>query len=89
MRKISQQREQHGIKNKKTQRKIDLLEMSDTERARFMEKIKLSLRQSISEAKLWKTLLQCESITVNGHVVFSEDSPLNGLMLQKATYAPA
>lgn len=72
-----------AAKNGKTQRRIDLLEMSDAERARFMEKIKLSLRQSVSEAKLWRTLLQYESITINGHVVFSEDGPLNGLIMQK------
>lgn len=75
-----------ATKNGKTRRKIDLLQMSDVERVKFMEKIKLSLRQSISEAKLLKALLQYESITINGHVVFSEDGPLNGLVIQKATY---
>jgi hypothetical protein len=63
-----------GIKNKKTQKKIDLLEMSDVERVKVIEKLKQSLRQSISEAKLWKTLLQYENVTINGQVVFSEDS---------------
>jgi len=72
-----------ATKNGKTRRKIDLLQMSDVERVKFMEKIKLSLRQSISEAKLWRTLLQYESITINGHVVFSEDGSLNGLVLQR------
>jgi len=72
-----------ATKNGKTRRKIDLLQMSDVERVKFMEKIKLSLRQSISEAKLLKALLQYESITINGHVVFSEDGPLNGLVIQK------
>jgi len=71
-----------GAKNKKTQKKIDLLEMSDVERAKVIEKLKQSLQQSISEAKLWKTLLQYENVTINGHVVFSEDS-LNGLLMQK------
>jgi len=72
-----------ATKNKKPRGKIDLLEMSDIERTKFMEKIKLSLRQSISEVKLWRTLLQYESITINGHVVFSEDGPLKGLVMQK------
>ncbi|MEM2568133.1 MAG: hypothetical protein QXH20_06680, partial [Candidatus Bathyarchaeia archaeon] len=80
----SQKREpMMATKNGKTRRKIDLLQMSDVERVKFMEKIKLSLRQSISEAKLLKALLQYESITINGHVVFSEDGPLNGLVIQK------
>jgi len=71
-----------GAKNKKTQKKIDLLEMSDFERAKVIERLKQSLQQSISEAKLWKTLLQYENVTINGRVVFSEDS-LNGLLMQK------
>jgi hypothetical protein len=48
--------------------------MSDVERVKVIEKLKQSLRQSISEAKLWKTLLQYENVTINGQVVFSEDS---------------
>lgn len=72
-----------AAKNKKTQRKMDLLEMSEAERSKFMEKIKRSLRQSISEAKLWKTLLEYEMVTINGHVVFFGDCSLNGLVMQK------
>ena len=71
-----------GAKNRKTQKKVDLLEMSDIERAEVIEKLKQSLRRSISEAKLWKTLLLYESVTINGYVVFSSDSPLEGLSVQ-------
>jgi len=71
-----------GVKNKKTQKKIDLLEMSEVERAKVIEKLKQRLRQSISEAKLWKTLLQYENVMINGHVVFSNDHPLEGLLVQ-------
>jgi hypothetical protein len=70
-----------GAKNKKTQKKIDLLEMTDIERAKVIEKLKQSLRQSISEAKLWKTLLQYENITINGHVVFSGEDSLSGFSI--------
>ena len=56
--------------------------MSDIERAKVIEKLKQCLRQSISEAKLWKTLLLCENVTINGYVVFSSDSPLEGLSVQ-------
>lgn len=72
-----------GAKNKKTQRKINLLEMSDMEKAKVIERIKQKLRQSISEAKLWKTLLQYETVTVNGQVVFSGEDSLNGLLMPK------
>ena len=53
--------------------------MSDIERVEVIEKLKQYLRQSISEAKLWKTLLLYENVTINGYVVFSSDSPLEGL----------
>jgi len=71
-----------GVKNKKTQKKGDLLEMSDVERVKVIEKLKQSLRQSIYEAKLWKTLLQYENVAINGRVVFSSDNPLEGLSVQ-------
>jgi|YelNatPaOPRAMG01_1025707.scaffolds.fasta_scaffold48334_2 hypothetical protein len=71
-----------GAKNRKTQKKVDLLEMSNIERVEVIEKLKQSLRQSISEARLWKTLLRYENVTINGHVVFSSDSPLEGLSVQ-------
>jgi hypothetical protein len=71
-----------GAKNKKTQKKINLLEMSDIERAKVIEKLKQSLQQSINEARLWKTLLQYENVTINGRVVFSSDFPLEGLSVQ-------
>lgn len=72
-----------GTKNKKTPKKIDLLEISDAERAKVMEKLRQNLRQFVGEAKLWKTLLQYEVITVNGQVVFSGEESLNGLLMQK------
>lgn len=73
-----------GSKNKKTQIKINLLEMSETEKVEVMEKLKQNLQQSIIEAKLWNALLQCETVIVNGRVVFSERDSLNGLLMQKA-----
>ena len=72
-----------GAKNRKRQRKIDLLEMSDTEKAKIIEQLKQNLRRSINEAKLWKTLLQYETVTVNGQVVFSGEESLNGLLMPK------
>lgn len=70
-----------GAKNRKTQRKINLLEMPDTEKVKVIEKLKQSLRQSINEAKLWNSLLHCDTVTINGQVVFSDDILLNGLYL--------
>ncbi|MEM2568104.1 MAG: hypothetical protein QXH20_06520 [Candidatus Bathyarchaeia archaeon] len=67
-----------ATKNKKTQRKMDLLELSDVERARVIEQLKQNLQKSISEARIWNALLQYEVITINGHVVFSSNAPLEG-----------
>lgn len=70
-----------AAKNKKMQRKIDLLALSDVERARVIEQLKQNLQKSINEARLWKTLLQYEVVTINGQVVFSSDNPLEGLSM--------
>ncbi|MBS7647069.1 MAG: hypothetical protein QXK93_00850 [Candidatus Bathyarchaeia archaeon] len=71
-----------AAKNKKAQRKVNILEMSNAQRIKVVEKIRKNLRQSIIEAKLLKILLQYETITINGHVVFSESNSLNGLTLR-------
>ncbi|MEM2280605.1 MAG: hypothetical protein QXZ68_01250 [Candidatus Bathyarchaeia archaeon] len=69
-------------KNKKTQRKMDLLELPDGEKIKVIEQLRQNLQRSINEARLWKTLLQYEVVTINGQVVFSSDSPLEGLSMQ-------
>ncbi|MEM2739092.1 MAG: hypothetical protein QXK93_08935 [Candidatus Bathyarchaeia archaeon] len=71
-----------ATKNGKTRRKIDLLEMSDAERTRVIEQIKQNLQRSISEARLWKTLLQYDELTINGQVIFSSDIPLEGFSMR-------
>lgn len=70
-----------AAKNKKTQGKINLLELSDGERAKVIEQLKQNLHKSISEARLWRVLLQYEVVTINGRVVFSSNSPLEGLSI--------
>jgi len=58
-------------KNKKSKGKIDLLEMPEPERVNMIEKLRQTLRQNIAETKMWNYLLQCETVTINGQVVFS------------------
>ncbi|MBS7616493.1 hypothetical protein KEJ45_04775 [Candidatus Bathyarchaeota archaeon] len=70
-----------NTKKIKKQIKIDLLEMSDSERADIIKKIKENLRQNINEAKLLGYLLQCETVTINGHMVASSEDTLNGLSM--------
>jgi hypothetical protein len=73
-----------AAKNRKNRGKIDLLEIPESERVNLIEKLKSILRQNATETKLWNALLQCESLTINGQVVFSGEEALNGLIMQKA-----
>jgi len=72
-----------STKNRKNKKKINLLEVSDFERNDVIEKLRQALRQSVAETRLWNALLQCETLTINGQVVFSEESSLDGLLMQK------
>jgi hypothetical protein len=72
-----------STKNRKNKKKINLLEVSDSERNNVIEKLRQALRQSVAETRLWNALLQCETLTINGQVVFSEESSLDGLLMQK------
>jgi len=67
-----------STKNRKNKKKINLLEVSDFERNDVIEKLRQALRQSVAETRLWNALLQCETLTINGQVVFSEESSLDG-----------
>ena len=70
-----------GTKNKKIKR-IDLLDIPDSEKAKVIRELKQSLRQTIVEAKLWNAFLGYDNVTINGRIVFSSDSPLEGLSVQ-------
>lgn len=72
-----------GAKKSKNKKKLNLLELPDSERGDVLEKLKQVLRQSAEETKLWNYLLQCETLTINGQVVFSGEAALDGLLMQK------
>jgi len=71
-----------GTKNKKIKR-IDLLDIPDSEKAKVIRELKQSLRQTIIEAKLWSAFLQCENVTINGQPVLSSDDSLNGFLMSR------
>lgn len=73
-----------STKKNKNKTKLDLLDVPDSERSNVLEKLRQILRQSAAENKLWNELLQCEMLTVNGQVVFSGETALNGLLIQNA-----
>jgi len=70
--------EQMGIRNKKKLKKLNLLEMSNHERNRLIKEAKETLRQKTMEAKLWQSLLEAETLTINGDIVYESSQPLNG-----------
>jgi len=67
-----------GIRNKKKLKKLNLLEMSNHERNRLIKEAKETLRQKTMEAKLWQSLLEAETLTINGDIVYESSQPLNG-----------
>jgi len=68
-----------GAKNKKKRKTVDLLEMPDPERYRLIKEVKEQLQQKVAEAKLWQSLINAESLTVNGNIVYRGTEQLNGL----------
>jgi hypothetical protein len=39
---------------------IDFLQLSDAEKARLLDAARQALRQSVEEAKFWRTAAECE-----------------------------
>ena len=70
-----------GARNKKKLKKLNLLEMSKHERTQLIKEVREKLRQKVTEAKLWQSLLEAESLTINGDVVYESNQPLHGFTL--------
>jgi hypothetical protein len=71
-----------GILNRKKSKKIDLLEMSNVEKLKFIKAIKESLQQKAVEAKLWQSFVESDNLTINGESVHSDKTQLTGLSLK-------
>jgi len=57
-------------KNKTSKpKKVDLLELSSSKKARLLKKVKENLRQKRMEAKFWQSLDKTERITINGQTI--------------------
>ena len=50
-------------------KKIDFLELSDSEKTKLIRATKEALRQRIEEAKFWRTLIETDGIILNGNSV--------------------
>jgi hypothetical protein len=67
---------------KKKSRRIDLLEMSESERIKLILEVKESLKQKAVEAKLWQSFMQADDLTINGEQVQCDDVQLKGLSIE-------
>jgi tRNA A37 threonylcarbamoyladenosine dehydratase len=57
-------------KNKTSKpKKVDLLELSSSKKARLLKKFKENLRRKRMEAKFWQSLAKTEKITINGQTI--------------------
>ncbi len=72
-----------GIRSKKKPKKINLLEMPDSEKIKVIRKVKENLRQKIVEAKLWQSFIEAENLTINGETIQCEYIDLKGLSLNE------
>jgi len=70
-----------STKSKRSKKKINLLEVPEPERTNIVEKLRRTLQQNIAETKLWNYFLQCETLTINGQVVFSSEMAFDGLLI--------
>jgi hypothetical protein len=68
---------------KKRYKRKDLLNVPDAEKIRLLKEVRESLQQKLVEAKLWQSLLEVESLTINGNTVYKSDEPLSGFSIQR------
>ena len=71
-----------NLRKRNKPRKVDLLEMPDCERIKLIRAVKESLRQKAAEAKLWKSFLETDDMTINGEHVHSLEEPLTAITLK-------
>jgi hypothetical protein len=70
------------LMNRKQAKKRNLLELSEPDKVKLMRAAREQLKQSAMEAKLWNSLLEMESLAVNGNLVYNDKQVLKGLCLE-------
>ncbi len=68
----------------KTPEKINFLELSDSKKKRFLNKVKETLREKLMEERFWMSLAGTKRVTINGELLNFEyvnfaDRPNDGL----------
>jgi|YelNatPaOPRAMG01_1025707.scaffolds.fasta_scaffold113567_2 hypothetical protein len=72
-----------AAKNKKSHKKINLLDLPDSEKIKKILELKQDLRHKIIEAKLWQSFVNTENITINGETIQWKTIDLKGLTLNE------
>ena len=70
-------------KKKANPKKVNFLELSDSEKAHLLKEAKDNLRLKLVEAKFWQSLAETEKITINGQTIQFEDSNLKELTCEE------
>ena len=65
-------------KKKPNPKKVNFLELSDSEKAHLLKEAKDKLRLKLVEARFWQSLAETEKITINGQTIQFEDNNLKG-----------
>ncbi|NWF87477.1 hypothetical protein HXY32_06700 [Candidatus Bathyarchaeota archaeon] len=68
-------------RNRKNLKKVNLLDLSDAEKIKFIRTIKESLRQKAIEAKLWQFFSDVDNLTVNGEKICCNQISLKGISI--------
>jgi hypothetical protein len=70
-------------KRNKNLKKVNLLELSDIEKVKFIRAVKENLRQKAIEAKLWQSFVETDDLTINGKKIQCSQMILKGISLGK------
>ncbi|MGB9777951.1 MAG: hypothetical protein ACPLW8_00980 [Candidatus Bathyarchaeales archaeon] len=70
----------------KNSKKIDISKIPQKEKIKLIREIKEQLKEKIIEAKLWQSLIEAGTVTINGNTIFLEQDSLKGFCLGNETH---
>ena len=50
-------------------KKVDVLELSNSKKARLLKEVKENLRRKLVEARFWQSFAEIERVTINGYKI--------------------
>jgi hypothetical protein len=49
--------------------RINVLQLSDSEKGKFIQEARKALRERVENAKLWRALVESDGLTINGQPI--------------------